>query len=90
MRFGAFLRDRLAYIVAFVTFAVLATLVVQLDLWLSGTGLQRANLLYLLLLALVALVLFLWWEYQRQAAYWRHLQGLSGQEPIEQLAVLPP
>lgn len=89
MRFGAFLRDRLAYIVAYLALAVLGTLVVQLDLRLSGSSLQVVNLLYLLLLAAVGLVLFLWWEYQRQVAFWRHLAALTGQEPIDQLAVLP-
>lgn len=89
MRFSQFLRDRIAYIVVYVAFAVLALVVVQLDLMLSGASLQFVNLLYILLLGLVGLVLFLWWEYQRLAPFYSHLAGLSGKEPIAELAVLP-
>ena len=87
--FLQFLLDRLAYVVAYVAFAALSLVVVQLDLKLSGASLQYVNLLYILLLGLVGLALFLWYEYQRMAPFYRHLAGLTGREPIEELAVLP-
>ena len=89
MRFGHFLLDRLNYIVVYVAFAALSLLVVHLDLMLSGARLQVVNLLYIFLLGLVGLVLYLWWDYRRMAPFYRHLAGLTGQEPLEDLAVLP-
>lgn len=89
MSFPQFVRDRLAYVTAYVAFAVLSLLVVQLDLRLSGASLQYVNLLYILLLGLVGLVLFLWWDYHRLAPFYRHLANLTGHEPLEELAVLP-
>ncbi|MFO7274690.1 MAG: sensor histidine kinase [Symbiobacteriaceae bacterium] len=89
MRFWQFLWDRANYIVVYVAFAALSLLVVHLDLMLSGARLQVVNLLYIFLLGLVGLVLFLWWEYQRLAPFYRHLAGLTGKEPITELAVLP-
>lgn len=88
MPFMRFLLDRLAYVIAYGAFAVLSLLVVQLDLQLSGASLQYVNLLYILLLGLVGMVLFLWWEYQRLAPFYRHLANMTGQEPLEELAVL--
>lgn len=89
MRFTAFLRDRLVYIVAYSAFGALALTVVQLDLSLSGASLQHVNLLYVFVLGAAGLLLFLWWEHRRQAPFWRHLGRLTGSEPPEQLAVLP-
>jgi len=87
--FLQFLLDRLAYVVAYVAFAALSLVVVQLDLKLSGASLQYVNLLYILLLGLVGLALFLWYEYQRMAPFYRHLAGMTGEEPLDELAVLP-
>ncbi|MEW8977155.1 MAG: sensor histidine kinase [Symbiobacterium sp.] len=84
-----FLLDRFAYVLAYSTFAVLSLLVVHLDLRLSGARLQFVNLLYILLLGLVGLALFLWFEYRRVAPLYRHLARMTGREPLEELAVLP-
>lgn len=89
MRFGQFLLDRLNYIAVYVAFAFLALLVVHLDLMLSGARLQFVNLVYIFILGLAGLVIYLFWEYRRLASFYRHLAGLTGREPIEELAVLP-
>ncbi|BAD42195.1 sensor histidine kinase [Symbiobacterium thermophilum] len=89
MRFWQFLWDRINYIAVYVAFAALSLVVVHLDLMLTGASLQVVNLLYIFLLGLVGLVVYLWWEYQRIVPFYRHLAGLTGREPIAQLALLP-
>lgn len=89
MDFQAFLRGRRPYILTYTVFAVLAVLVVQLDLWLTGASLRFGNVLYILLLGLAGLFVFLWMEYRRQQPFFRHLSRFTGNEPLDALGVLP-
>jgi signal transduction histidine kinase len=87
--FFAFVRDRWAYIGAYLGFGLLALLVVQLDLWLSHASLQLINLGYVMLLGLVGLCGFLGLEYQRQAGFFRRFASGISQEPLDQLGLVP-
>lgn len=87
--FMAFVRDRRPYIVVYLAFALLTVAVVQLDLWLSGSTLRFANLIYILILGLVGLVLFLWAEYQRQSGFVRHLTRTVESDSLEEWSLLP-
>lgn len=89
MNFLAFVRDRWAYVGAYLGFGLIALLVVQLDLWLSHASLQVINIGYILLLGLVGLGGFLGLEYQRQAAFFRRFGRGTGQEPLDQLGLVP-
>lgn len=89
MKFAAFLRDRLAYIGAYVTFGVLTIAIIQLDLWFSDSTLRLGNALYVGLLGLVGLGIFLAVDYQREQAFSRRLAAITGNEPLDQLAMLP-
>jgi signal transduction histidine kinase len=76
--------------VAYIGFGLLATLVVQLDLWLSGSRLQTMNILYIWLLGIIILGVALWMEYTRWAAYLRHLMSMDTARSLDELAILPP
>ncbi|MDF2630198.1 MAG: two-component sensor histidine kinase [Symbiobacteriaceae bacterium] len=89
MKPAAFFRDRLAYIGAYLTFGSLTVAIIQLDLSLSGATLRLGNVLYVGLLGLVGLGIFLAVEYQRDQAFNRRLAALTGDEPLDQLAMLP-
>lgn len=89
MNLSAFLRDRWAYILAYLAFGLLALTVVQLDLWLSGASLSFANLAYIMLLGLVGLILWLAFDYQRQAAFFRRFAPGTREEELDQLGLLP-
>lgn len=86
---GRFLRDRLLYIAFLIGFGVLALAVVQFDLWLSGAALRMGSLLYVALFGLIALLLFLLVDYQRQAAFYRQLAAFTGEEELDQLGLFP-
>lgn len=89
MKRSAFLRDRLTYIGAYVTFGLLTVAIIQLDLWFSGATLRLGNVLYVGLLGLVGLAIFLMVDYQRDQAFNRRLAAFTGDEPLDRLAMLP-
>ncbi len=84
-----FISDRLSYLITYAVFGLLTVAIVQLDLRISGASLQVVNLLYLWLLGMVGLLLHLFLDYQRQAAFFRRLGEISPTEPIDQLGLLP-
>jgi signal transduction histidine kinase len=85
-----FIYSRLTFIIAYIGFGILATLVVQLDLWLSGSQLQIVNMLYIWLLGIIILGVALWVEYARWAAYLNHFMSVSVTSSLDELSVLPP
>lgn len=89
MKFLAFLRDRWAYVAVYLGFGFVAVLVIQLDLWLSHASLQLINIGYILLLGLVGLIGFLAFAYQRHRAFFHRFGSEIGQEPLDQLGLLP-
>jgi signal transduction histidine kinase len=89
MTLRAYLRDRLPYIVTYALFGLLTVAIVQLDLRISGAGLQWANLLYLWLLGLVGLLIYLAFDYRRQAAFFRRLEQIGPDDPMDELGILP-
>jgi signal transduction histidine kinase len=84
-----FLYNRLIFIAAYIGFGILATLVVQLDLWLSGSSLQIMNILYIWLLGIIILGVAVWVDYTRWAAYLRHLLSMDAARTLDDPAVLP-
>ncbi|HYF77280.1 MAG TPA: sensor histidine kinase [Symbiobacteriaceae bacterium] len=89
MKPAAFLRDRIAYIGAYITFALLTVAIIQLDLWFSGSSLRLGNVAYVGLLGIVGLGIFLAFDYQREQAFNRRLATFTGDEPLDRLAMLP-
>jgi two-component system, OmpR family, sensor histidine kinase YxdK len=89
MNFVRFLRDRLVYIAIYAGLGLLTVTVIQLDLQVSGARLQRSNLLYLGLLGLAGLLLWLYVDNRRQAAFLRHLESIDPAAPLDDLGLLP-
>lgn len=88
LSFKDFLRDRAAYIAAYIIFGVLTVAVVQLDLWISGGSLRYVNIGYILLLGCVGLALFLLYEYRRQKTFYQRLLEVASAEELDVLAAL--
>ncbi len=88
MNFSAYLRDRAAYIVAYVAFAFLTVAVVQLDLRLAGASLRYVNVLYLLLLGVVGLSLLLWYDWLRQRRFFDRLREVAAGADLDAAVAL--
>lgn len=86
--FRAFLRDRRVYILTYVAVGFLTAAVVQLDLWLSGSSLRYANVLYIMVLGLVGLIVFLTLDYRRQSRFFRQLTRSDDQPEPDRLTHL--
>jgi signal transduction histidine kinase len=89
MKLSAFLRDRAPYIAVYAAFGLLTVTVVQLDLALSQASLRFTNLLYIWLLGMVGMLLFLLFDYQRQAGFLRRLGRPDPDQPLDDLVLLP-
>lgn len=80
--FRAFLRDRRVYILVYAAFGLLTAAVVQLDLMLAGATLRFANIVYILVLGFAGLLIFLAFDYRRQAAFFRGIAAaVEGDTP---------
>ncbi len=89
MSFRAFLRDRWVYIAVYVASSLLTITLVQLDLSISKKSLEFANLVYVFILGIVGLVLFLGYDYRRQAAYVTRLKEVGASDSLDQMGLLP-
>lgn len=83
----AFLRDRRIYIVVYGAFGLLTAAVVQLDLWLSGSSLKFANLVYIVAFGFVGLLIFLAVDYRRQARFFRELSRILESETPDAMSI---
>lgn len=73
MKLRAFVHDRIGYIAVYVAFGLFALGVVHLDLALSGSGISRANLLYIAAVGGVLLLGWLLFDYRRERAFYERL-----------------
>jgi len=88
VKLSHFLRDRAAYIAAYLIFGFVVVAVVQLDLAISGASLRYVNVAYLLLLGLVGLFLFLLYEYRRSRGFCRSLEEAAAADDLDALGAL--
>lgn len=87
--FRAFVRDRRVYILVYAAFGLLTAAVVQLDLWLHDASLHYTNLVYIVILGFVGLLLFLAYDYRRQAAFLSKLDQMFDAGDLDRLSTLP-
>lgn len=88
LTFAAYVRDRRAFIAAYLLFGLLTIAVVQLDLRISGASLKLVNIAYVFLLGIVGLALFLWYDYSKSAAYFKHLSEAAAAQSVDKMGVL--
>ena len=86
--FAEHVKDRRAYIAAYLLFGLLTVAVVQLDLRISGASLKFVNVAYLFLLGVVGLVFYLWYDYRKAARYFKRLSESAAAESVDQMGVL--
>lgn len=89
MTVHSYLRNRIGCLAAFTAAGLLGTAVVELDLRLSGAALQRGSLLYAWLLGLLCIALWLMYDYQREASFFRVLNQVNRSSSVDQMGVLP-
>ncbi len=88
MSFAAYLRDRRAYIAAYLIFGLLTVTIVQLDLRLSGSSLRLVNVAYLFLLGVIGLAVYLWYDFRKVARYFARLAEAASAESMDHMGVL--